>query len=154
MRISLSTAVTGRSECFLLFLTFLVLVGDVRGVRALRTCARILLSRDGDLRNGISGSVCVYMEGRPHARCPAGAANVATLPDNMLSVGQPRMKLQEDLNAAQNSVNLLAEMLAPITLDSAADVKQVPPSMCCPAGHHNRCRVAPPAWAPVARRVW
>lgn len=53
------------------------------------------------------------------------AANVASLPDNMLSAGQPKMKLQEDLNAAQNSVNLLVEMLAPITISNPGDVKQV-----------------------------
>ncbi len=83
------------------------------------------------------------------ASCAAGcpAANVASLPDKMLSAGQPKLKLQEDLNAAKNSVDLLAEMLAPISLDSPADVKQVPPWSTSPAAADRRVlrdRVTPP----------
>lgn len=51
--------------------------------------------------------------------------NVASLPDNHLAAGQSAMKLRDDLYAAKNSADLLAEMLAPISIHDPADVKQV-----------------------------
>ena len=56
---------------------------------------------------------------------PHDAGNVASLPENHLSPGQPAIKLREDLFAAKNSSDLLTEMLSSITLADAADVKQV-----------------------------
>lgn len=53
------------------------------------------------------------------------SGNDAGLPENMLAPGQPSPKLHEDLVAARNSVDLLAQMLAPITLTNPAAVKQV-----------------------------
>lgn len=50
--------------------------------------------------------------------------NDGGLPENMLAPGQSSKKLQEDLTAARNSVDLLAQMLAPITLTDPSAVKQ------------------------------
>ena len=47
------------------------------------------------------------------------------LPANHLAAGQPPAKLKEDLFSTANSIELFKEMLAPISADDAADVKQV-----------------------------
>lgn len=58
----------------------------------------------------------------PKSKPESGSA--AGLPENMLAPGQPSHKLHEDLTAARNSVDLLAQMLAPISLKDPAAVKQ------------------------------
>lgn len=61
-----------------------------------------------------------------HQAAAAGKPdNAAQLPGNHLASGQSATKLKEDLFSAANSIELFKEMLAPITPQGAADVKQV-----------------------------
>jgi hypothetical protein len=86
--------------------------------------------------------------GLPLARAKRFRAAFVQLPANHLAAGQPASKLKEDLFSTANSIELFKEMLAPISANDAADVKQVWPSGSpCPSLRSTAAKKEPPSQA-------
>ena len=91
------------------------------------------------------------------ARLPIAKAGILCraflqLPANHLAAGQPASKLKEDLFSTANSIELFKEMLAPISANDAADVKQVwmsgRPVTACMLRLRRTCLLRQPPCAP------